>query len=424
MKRFGTQERVAWLYLDMNSYFASVEQQIQPQLRGKPVAVVPVESDATCAIAASYEAKAYGVKTGTKIYEAKKMCPGLICVPARHDAYVEYHDRFLKSIDRLIPVHTVYSIDEVACELQGVQCTPEGGVALARAIKTQLQQDIGAYIRCSIGLSSNRLLAKIAAETEKPDGLVIMAPDGLCDALEDKPLTTLPGIGAGMEARLSKAGIWSIDQLIALSPKHMRTLWGGVGGERYYYSLRGVQLPEQETQKRTVGHSHVLDPNWRPREMACYVARRLTLKAASRLRRFELEASKLTLSLRIEHGPRVAAEARFDPAYDTITLMRRLMALWHGLIEAYRPERIKKIAVTLHGLCEPDTCQDDLFASETVTEIQRKKRHEQLSRAMDTLNSRYGRDTITMGGAPKEFLRFSGTKIAFARIPDKEEFYE
>ena len=92
-----------WLYVDFNSYFASVEQQLRPQLRGRPVAVVPVETDSTCAIAASYEAKAFGIKTGTPIYEAKKRCPDLVCVLADHSRYVDFHQRILEEVDRHIP---------------------------------------------------------------------------------------------------------------------------------------------------------------------------------------------------------------------------------------------------------------------------------------------------------------------------------
>jgi DNA polymerase-4 len=106
-----------WLYVDFNSYFASVEQQLRPELRGQPIAVVPVETDSTCAIAASYEAKAFGVKTGTPIYEAKRLCPGLTCVLARHERYVEFHHRLIEEIERHIPVTAVCSIDEVASRL-------------------------------------------------------------------------------------------------------------------------------------------------------------------------------------------------------------------------------------------------------------------------------------------------------------------
>ena len=120
------------LFIDFNSYFASVEQQLVPELRGRPIAVVPVMTDSTCAIAASYEAKAFGVKTGTGIREAKQMCPGLVCVKARHDAYVYYHDLLKKEIDRHIPILSVESIDEMACELYGAYHAPDRAVELAQ----------------------------------------------------------------------------------------------------------------------------------------------------------------------------------------------------------------------------------------------------------------------------------------------------
>src|SRR5271155_2607639 len=123
-----------WLYVDFNSYFASVEQQLRPVLRGKPVAVVPVETDSTCAIAASYEAKAFGVKTGTRIYEAKKMCPGLICVLAQHERYVDYHHRILVEVDKHIPVTAVCSIDEVACRLMDNEISIKRITEIAGAI--------------------------------------------------------------------------------------------------------------------------------------------------------------------------------------------------------------------------------------------------------------------------------------------------
>ena len=114
-----------WLFLDLNSYFASVEQQDRPALRGKSVAVVPMMTDSTCAIAASYEAKAFGITTGTMIYEAKKMCPELICVKARHEVYVDYHHQIFQELQNHLPITMVCSIDEVACQLLGAERQPE-----------------------------------------------------------------------------------------------------------------------------------------------------------------------------------------------------------------------------------------------------------------------------------------------------------
>ena len=119
-----TPEKVDYLFLDLNSYFASVEQQEDLSLLGKPVVVVPMMTDKTCAIAASYEAKAFGIKTGTMIYEAKKLCPNLIIRPARHDIYVDYHHAIMEEIERHLPIETIHSIDECACRLIGDERLP------------------------------------------------------------------------------------------------------------------------------------------------------------------------------------------------------------------------------------------------------------------------------------------------------------
>ncbi|MBY0408237.1 MAG: DNA-directed DNA polymerase, partial [Rickettsiales bacterium] len=155
----ATVSDLRWLYVDFNSYFASVEQQLRPELRGRPVAVVPVETDATCAIAASYEAKAFGVKTGTPIYEARAKCPGLVCVLAQHEKYVDFHHRILDEVDRHIPVSAVCSIDEVACKLMDNETSRERVTEIAQSIKRGLAERVGEYVRCSIGVAPNRYLA-------------------------------------------------------------------------------------------------------------------------------------------------------------------------------------------------------------------------------------------------------------------------
>src|SRR5579872_4205664 len=110
---------VSWIFLDLNSYFASIEQELRPELRGKPVGVVPVMADTTCCIAASYEAKAFNVRTGTRVGDARVMCPGIEFVEARHEIYVEYHHKIVDAVESCVPVGVVMSIDEMACRLIG-----------------------------------------------------------------------------------------------------------------------------------------------------------------------------------------------------------------------------------------------------------------------------------------------------------------
>ena len=413
-----------WLYVDFNSYFASVEQQLRPELRGRPVAVVPVETDATCAIAASYEAKAFGIKTGTPIWEAKKLCPGIVCVLAQHERYVEFHQRILEEINNHIPVTAVCSIHEVACRLMDNETAVERVKQIALSIKAGLAKNVGEYVKCSIGVAPNRYLSKIATDLLKPDGLTILSAADLPTRLYELQLRDLPGIGRNMERRLAIAGIRTMTDLLTRDAPTLRKAWGSVWGERMWHLLRGADLADEETTRRTVGHSHVLAPDLRAPEKAKYVARRLTLKAASRLRRMDYYAGSLSLSARIENGPRLEGGLRFYRAQDNTTLLHVLETLWHGLESEARGARLKKVSVTLHELVPANGLQTDLFDSLPDEEMQARAKSEKLSRAVDRINHRFGRDSILVGMLPSQGKTFSGTKIAFTRIPDAEEFLE
>ena len=411
-----------WLYLDLNSYFASVEQQINKRLRDKPVAVVPCFTDATCAIAASYEAKAYGIKTGTMIYEAKRLFPKLICVKANHENYVDYHHKILTEIEKYIPIEIVASIDEVACRLIGKQCQENEVRQLAKNIKEGLQKKIGNYIRCSIGIAPNRFLAKTASNLEKPDGLQVLYTRDVPERIKHFRLSDLTGLGRAMEYRLQKAGVLSIEELYKIAPKHMRKLWGSVQGERFWYMIRGVEIPIDTTQRRTVGHSHVLEPKFRQVDLAQQVMSRLLLKAASRLRRLQYYTNNLSISFRTENGLKMQGTRKFYRACDNITLLNEGTKIWNDLIKKNQIRSVKKISVTLFNLKKKSELQPDLFA--TIHQQHHTEKFESLSEAMDTINSRFGRDSIALGNIPNQIQSFSGTRIAFTRIPDKKEFNE
>ncbi len=411
-----------WLYIDFNSFFASVEQQLNPALRGKPIAVVPVQSDATCAIAASYEAKAFGIRTGTPIYEAKKLCPELICVLAQHESYVDFHQRILIEIDRHIPIAKVCSIDEAACELMSNESSFEQVSAIARKIKEGLALRIGQSMTCSIGVAPNRYLAKVAADMQKPNGLTFISETDLPHKLYALELRDLPGIGAQMEQKLKRCGIWTMEQLCSLDLQAMRKVWGSVLGDRMWLQLRGTHVPDLETQRVSLGHSHVLAPELRDQDLARHVAIRLTLKAASRLRRSNLYAKVMCLKIRAESDLSYETSRKFALASDNLTFLHSLDLMWNELIQRAGTTRIKKIAVTLLQLSEECAMQPGLF-----DELLRQEAHDKadrMSTAMDAINHRYGRDSILLGLLPKQGKSFSGTKIAFTRVPELEEFLD
>lgn len=411
---------LSWLFLDLNSYFASVEQQMNPALRGKPVAVVPMMTDYTCAIAASYEAKAYGIKTGTGIAEAKQLCPQLRCVLARHNHYVEYHHKIVDEFTRHTPLNKVWSVDEMSSHLPPNKRTPETVRALAIRLREGIWKNVGEAINCSIGIAPNSFLAKIATDMQKPNGLVILQPEDMHHRLFALDLMDLPGINTNMHERLRRAGVTTVEQLWHISPKHARLIWGSVSGERFWYNLHGYDIPDTSTNPGMIGHSRILDPELRVPEKARQVARRLILKAGTRLRRKSFYATRLHLSVRIADGPRWSGEMHMHPAQDNFTFLRALDEMWEIMRSEEHPAKIKKISVTLHGLRKPEELTLDLFHVETIQD----KRQQSLSLLMDRINEKFGAETLRLGISPQTQAGYLGTKIAFSRVPDLAEFTE
>src|SRR5208337_3619706 len=241
-------QRLNWLFVDMNSYFASVEQDSRPELRGKPVAIVPMMADTTCCLAASYEAKAFGVKTGTIVADATRMCQELVLVEARHQIYVEYHHRIVEAVESCLPVTAVLSVDEMACRLMGRERPLLAAMELGRNVKRRIRERVGGMLRSSVGLATNRYLAKVASDMEKPDGLVALPLDILPEALRQLTLRDLPGIGARTEKRLNEKGLHTMEQLLALDCEQAGEIWGSVWGGRLWHWLRGEDFEMAETE--------------------------------------------------------------------------------------------------------------------------------------------------------------------------------
>ncbi|MBI1326858.1 MAG: impB/mucB/samB family protein [Alphaproteobacteria bacterium] len=413
-----------WLFLDLNSYFASVEQQENPQLRGKPIAIVPMMTDGTCAIAASREAKKYGIKTGTKIYDARKMCPQLHTVLARHDKYVDYHHRVINEVIKHTPINKVWSIDELSSRLPPNKQNSESATQVALRIKKALAENVGTHITCSIGIAPNGFLAKVASDMQKPNGLVILTHQNLTEKLFALELRDLPGINVAMEERLNRAGITSVEDLWNISPKHARKVWGSVEGERFWYNLHGFDVPDRETNRSMVGHSRILDTALRAPTQAKQVTRRLTVKAASRLRRMEMHATRFDLSVRTDDKRAWSGGVQLQPSQDNFTFLKALDELWGGMLDVLKPRRLKKVSVTMHGLVNTRQITPDLFdsTSERYKDLQQKNLS--LSQVIDDLNKRYGAETVQYGPAPRTAAGYIGTKVAFNRIPEMAEFHE
>lgn len=409
---------VQWLFLDFNCYFAACEQHERPELRGRPVIVVPVEVDTSCAIAASYEARAYGIKTGTPIGEARARCPDLVMVRARHDLYTRLHRQLAATIESCIPITAVLSIDEMHCRLMRNEQSLPAAMALARKIKETIARDVGPTLTCSIGLAPNPYLAKVAAEMKKPNGLTALTLDDLPDALFGLALRDLPGIGPRMEARLHRHGIHNLRDLTAATREDLRAVWGGVEGLRMHANLRGERVERPRGPTRSIGHQHVLEPATRQWPRARQVARQLLMRAAERLRAQGLVTACLVLVVKpLGHGPTRDRACRFAQTDDSRDLLARLDELWEPMAKGERPLRV---GVVLTNLAPRTRQQLDLFAARPATPT-RPLRSARLIDALDTLNRKYGRYTVGFGLSPDD-SDGRHTRISFSRVPDDFEF--
>lgn len=396
------------LYVDFNSYFASVEQQMVPELRGKPVGVLPVMAETTCCIAASYEAKKFGVKTGTVVRDARKLCPDMVFVQARPPLYIEYHHKLIEIVESCTHVEKVLSIDEMVCVLTGSQQVKDNALKLAAKIKRAINKQYE-FIHCSIGIAPNTFLAKLASNMQKPNGCVVIEQQDIPEKLYDLTPRHLTGIGKRMEERLNHFGLTTMQALYAANKQQLRAAWGSVEGERMYDKLRGIEVKWLSNERKSLGHSHVLPPELRTKVGAVSVLHRLLQKACVRLRSYELRTSKIHVRVKFINHPTWVIEANCSPTDNTLSITHIFETLWTN----YPTKKIipQAVGISFSSFVGIHEYTVDLFETEMI------ETNKKLNSTVDKLNSKYGKNTIYLGGSHNA-LYASQVKIAFNYVPD------
>ena len=408
------------LFVDFDSFFASVEQHDDPSLRGRPVAVIPVASTTTCCIAASKEAKRdFGIKTGTGVADALERCPDIVLQIARPARYVRVHHQFLEAIATCIPHGKAASVDEVPCWLIGRERQRDNATAIARKIKQALRDTgFSDTLSCSIGIAPNKFLAKTASDMDKPNGLTVIEESDLPHALHGLALRDLCGIGPSMEQRLLRAGIDTVQALCAASRDQLRRAWGSIEGERFWLQLRGFELPERETQRASVGHSHVLGPKLRDVSGMRSVLFKLLAKAAMRLRDEALLAGGMAIRIRfVGMEARFERDLRFAPLDDSPALLHLLARHLQGLERAAADGRWNQkrhpplsVAVTLVDLSPRTAMCGELMAE--------RQRAQAASVLLDKVNRKYGNSALYFGSMAKAVnWNAAPMRIPFQQIP-------
>ncbi len=369
------------MHIDMDAFFASVEQRCNPHLRGKPIAVIGAKKR-TIITTASYEARKFGVKTGMTVPEAKSLCPRIIFVVGNNEKYTDACVRIVGILKNYSPLVEVYSIDESFVDLTEIQQDP---LAVARRIKEDIQQEIG--ITCSVGIGPNKLIAKLASDRNKPDGLVRVSSTEVPDLLENLPVTELCGIGNKLGARLGVLGIKTCGEL-GRAPVYILRRQFGIIGEALSLMGRGSYnspvIPlEESPAAKSVGHSMTLAKDeWDRGRLNRYLLQ-LAEMVGRRMRKEEFCGRTVCLTVRYSD---FQTFSRRTSIKEYIKDSRVIYCIAQNIFTDIKMEK----AVRLLGISVSNLRKDV-----EIPLLEEDQARERLIKAVDQINDIYGEFSVT-----------------------------
>lgn len=371
----------------MNAFFASVEQQSNPALRGKPVAVIGA-AKRTIITTCSYEARAFGVKTGMNSWEARQKCPQLIFVVGNNRKYSYTSKQIIGIMREYTPLCEVFSIDEAFLDVTGCLALFGSAERIAHLIKERIRERFG--LTCSVGIAPNKLLAKIASDMQKPDGLTVIQPERVAQVMERLPIQEVCGIGAKMQQHLNKFGIKTCGELGRFPVEILKRNFG-VTGERLHCMALGMDdspvIPDEEAEEvKSVGHSTTLDSDITGRDEILVYLLQLSEMVGRRARKYRVAGRTVTLTVRYADFTTFSRqESRSGHTNNSEEIYQASAKILAGL-ELTQPIRL--LGVKISNL-ESQTEQLPLFPAE------RKKAL--LASAMDSVNNKFGDFSVTFG---------------------------
>ena len=373
------------MHIDLNSCFASVEQQANPLYRGHPLVVAAYTTDRGCILAASREAKTVGIKTGMRVIEGKHLCPKLIVLPSDPPKYRFVNRKLLALLQQYSALVEVKSIDEMVLTLS----QPKAGrplVEIAKEIKQRIKSEIGEWLTVSIGIAPNRYLAKIASNLHKPDGLDMITAQNIEYILRSLQLEELTGMKEGYGGRLRQHGICSPLAMYRASSAILAAAFGSKIGHDWWLMLHGweTDLYNRDTIK-TIGHSYALPKAYLTSDVRLHqILSQLVEKMGRRLRDGRQTAGGIRISMVFaDHTYWNHGEKLSQSLFTSRDLYRASMR-----ILAKAPKKsVKLLAVSCYFLSDESQEQLGLFDS--------TGRKRALTRALDAICNRWGEFTVT-----------------------------
>lgn len=404
------------MHVDLNSCFATVEQQANKHLRGKPVLIAAYNSPRGCVVAPSIEAKKYGVKVGNRVVEARLLTPNAVIRTPDTALIRDVHVKFNAICKDYSPNVFPKSIDEVVIDFAGMDhfLKDKSLTDIAREIKSRLKREVGSHLSCSIGISTNRFLAKVGASYRKPDGLVVIDHTNLMEIYDTLTLTDLPYIKLRNQARLKQAGIFTISDFVHASLDTLKKeVFQSITGYYWYKRLRGWEVDAIEFERKSYGQDYSLrQATDDPKELSKLLMK-LCEKMGRRLRRHGQVAYGLHISCIYTDRTWWHVGKKFHTSqYATLELFRKAQYLFD--LQPTK-KKVAKLSVSCYDLEDSKNAQMDLF--ESVDNKMRK-----ISDAMDLINDKYGEFVIT----PALMMGMKDTildRIAFGGVKEIEDLY-
>jgi DNA polymerase-4 len=375
------------MHIDMNAFFAAVEQQSNPALRGQPVAVVG-SSQRTIILTASYEARHFGVKTGMTLYEAQQKCPTLQLVVANNRLYTQISTQITELFHDYTPLVQVFSIDEAFLDISGSINLFGSAQRIAQLIKAQIRSRFG--LSCSIGIAPNKLLAKLASEMHKPDGLTVIKSEQVAEVLEDLPIGEICGIGRKTQHKLQQLGIYTCGQLGRFSPRLLKSRFGVIG-ERLVLMGQGIDdspvVPQElEPAVKTVGHSMTLKQDVSERAAMARFLLQLAEMVGRRARRYGVSGRTVTVTVRYADFTTFSRQQHQAQAISQSEQIYRAALLILDSLLLSQPVRL--LGVRLSAL---------EYRERQLLLLPEERRQQRLTGALDEVNDRFGEFTLMSG---------------------------
>lgn len=448
------------MHIDLNSCFSTIEQQANPLIRNRPVAVGAYTKDSGIILAASYDAKTLGIRLGTSVREARQICPDIVVLMPDPPKYREAHRRFREVLQAYTDDIAARSIDEFVLDFHGADIVRQGRPLedIGREIKQRIKEQLGCYVTVNVGISSNRFLAKLAAGLHKPDGLDVITPDNILDVYRSVDLLALPGINHRFKSRLLAAGIATPYEMYRASGKYLKHfVFFSKLGYQWHQRLRGWEVDDVNWGRRSIGHQYALEQRTADKDQLKRLLMKLCEKTGRRLRRHGYVAYGIDLHIRYVYNRELAeagghygsngwgrsgysrhwhqSRKTAQPLYATQEIYRAATTMLDKLRLVDEVSLLSVTVFNLRTVAESGADQIDLFedipldysaglAADTdgpggtdATSFGSRRRRQALAQAADQANDRYGEFSVVpaiMADMDKTIL----DRVAFGNVSD------